>query len=176
MIRTKPHKTSQSPAYKPLSPEQENAIDLLILGKPDREVAELAGVTRETVWHWRHEHSVFMATLERRRAEVWRQPQERLRSLLSKAVENLAAAVEEGDRKASIEVLKAVGLYGDGTMNAIHEQDPEKLIRRQAEAQVDREGVPKNALLAMAESLDTAAYRTRLAEVEAELRRVYLDE
>ena len=71
-----------------------------------------------------------------RRAEVWRQPQERLQSLLSKAVENLAAAVEEGDLKASIEVLKAVGMYGDGTMNAIHEQDPEKLIRQQAESQV----------------------------------------
>jgi hypothetical protein len=32
MVGTKPHKTSLSPAYKPLSPEQENAIDLLILG------------------------------------------------------------------------------------------------------------------------------------------------
>jgi hypothetical protein len=40
-----------------------------------------------------------MAELERRRAEVWRQAQERLRSLLSKAVENLAA-VGEGDLKA----------------------------------------------------------------------------
>jgi hypothetical protein len=176
MARTKPYKTSQLPACKPLSPEQENAIDLLILGKPDREVAELAGVARETVWHWRHEHPVFMAALERRRAEVWRQPQERLRSLLSKAVDNLGHAVESGDLKASIELLKAVGMYGDGTMNAIHEQDPEILIRQQAEAQVDREGVPKNTLLAMAESLDTAAYRTRLAEVEAEIRRAYLEE
>jgi hypothetical protein len=40
MVRTKPHKTSQSPAYKRLSLEQENAVDLLILGKSDREVAE----------------------------------------------------------------------------------------------------------------------------------------
>ena len=90
-------------------------------------------------------------------------------------MENLAAAVEEGDLKTSIELLKAVGTYGDGTMNAIHEQDPEKLIRQQAEAQVDREGVPRNTLLAMVENLDTAAYRTRLAEVEAEFRRAYLD-
>jgi sulfur relay (sulfurtransferase) DsrF/TusC family protein len=110
-----------------------------------------------------------------RRAEVWRQPQERLRSLLSKAVENLAAAVEEGDLKASIEVLKAVGMYGEGTMNAIHEQDPEKLIRRQAEVQVDREGLPRNTLLAMAETLDNAAWRHRLAEVEAEIRTLYLN-
>ena len=112
-----------------------------------------------------------------RRAEVWRQPQERLPSLLSKAAENLAAAVDEGDLRASIDVLKAVGLYGDGRMNAIFEQDPEQLIRQQAESQVDREGVPRNALLAaMAENLDNAAWRHRLAEVEAEIRRAYLDE
>jgi hypothetical protein len=61
-------------------------------------------------------------------------------------------------------------------MNTIFEQDPEKLIRQQAEAQLDREGTPKNALTAMLENLDTAAYRTRLAEVEAEIRRAYLDE
>jgi hypothetical protein len=167
-------KSQQKPAFKPLSIEMENAIDYLILGKSDRETAEAVGVNRMTIWGWRHEHPLFMATLERRRAEVWRQPQERLRSLLHKAVENLAAAVEDGDLKASVEVLKAVGMYGDGTMNVIFEQDPEKLIRQQAVAQVDREGVPKNALLAMAENLDTAAYRTRLAEVEAEIRRAYL--
>jgi hypothetical protein len=67
-------------------------------------------------------------------------------------------------------------MYGNGTMNVIGERDPEKLIRRQAEAQVDREGVPSNALLAMVENLDTAAYRARLAEVEAEIRRHHLDE
>ena len=111
-----------------------------------------------------------------RRAEVWRQPQERLRSLLSKAVENLAAASRKATSKPRSRCLKAVGMYGDGTMNAIHEQDPEKLIRQQAEAQVDREGVPRNTLLAMAEHLDNAAWRHRLAEVEAEIRRTYLDE
>ena len=115
-----------------------------------------------------------MAELGRRRAEVWRQPQERLRSLLSRAVENLAAAVEEGSLRASVEVLKAVRMYGDGTMNTIFGQDPEKLIRHQAAAQVDREGVPRNALLAMAETLDNAAWRHRLEEVEAEMRRAYL--
>jgi hypothetical protein len=72
-------------------------------------------------------------------------------------------------------VLKAVGMYGEGTMDAIHEQDPEQLIRQQAESQVDRESVPRNAILAMAENLDNAAWRHRLAEVEAEIRRAYLD-
>lgn len=36
-----------SPAPQ-LTPEQLNAIDLLILGKTDREVSELVGVRRET--------------------------------------------------------------------------------------------------------------------------------
>jgi hypothetical protein len=49
-------------------------------------------------------------------------------------------------------------------------------VRQQAVAQLEREGTPKNALAAMVENLDTAAYRTRLAEVEAEIRRAYLDE
>jgi hypothetical protein len=171
-----PNKGQQKPTFKPLTVEQQNAIDLLILGKSDKETAEAVSVNRTTIWEWRTTHPLFRVSLERRRAEVWRQPQERLRSLLSKAVENLGQAVESGDLKASIELLKAVGMYGDGTMNAIGEQDPEKLIRQQAEAQVDGEGVPKNALLAMAEHLDTAAYRTRLAEVEAEIRRAYLYE
>jgi hypothetical protein len=42
--------------------------------------------------------------------------------------------------------------------------------------QVDREGVPRNTLLAMTEHLDTAAWRHRLEEVEAEIRRTYLDD
>ena len=171
-----PSKFQQKLTFKPLSIEQQNAIDLLILGKSDKEVAEAVSVNRSTIWEWRTAHPLFMATLERQRAEVWRRPQERLKSLLSKAVENLAAAVEEGDLKASIEVLKAVGMYGDGTMNTIFEQDPETLIRQQAVAQLEREGTPKNALAAMVENLDTAAYRARLAEVEADIRRAYLDE
>jgi hypothetical protein len=49
-------------------------------------------------------------------------------------------------------------------------------VRQQAVAQLEREGTPRNALAAMIEDLDTVAYRTRLAEVEAEIRRQYLDE
>ena len=124
MARPTSDKTPQKPTFKPLSIEQENAIDLLIAGHTDQQVADAVGKDRTTIWGWRHEHPLFMATLARRRAEVWRVPQEKLRGLLSKAVVNLAAAVEAGDLKASIEVLKAVGMYGDGTMNAIGEQDP----------------------------------------------------
>jgi hypothetical protein len=148
----------------------------VILGKPAREVAEAVGVTRETSWHWPHEHPVFAATLERRRAEIWRQPQERLRSLCSKGADSLAAAVEDGELKASHEVLRAGALDGDGTMNAISEQDPEVILRQRAAAQLQPAAVSRSALLARAGPLDTAAQRTRLAEVGAACRRTSLDE
>jgi len=43
-----------------LTPEQLNAIDLLILGKTDREVAEIVGVRRETITKW-HKNPFFSA-------------------------------------------------------------------------------------------------------------------
>jgi hypothetical protein len=97
------HKTPQKPTFKPkpLSVTQLNAIDALVFGKTDQETADLVGVSRETVWGWRHEHPVFMACLQERRAEVWRVPQERLRSLMAKAVENIAGLVETGDYSGS---------------------------------------------------------------------------
>ena len=41
-----------------------------------------------------------MSTLERRRAEVWGTTGKRLRSLMAKAVDNLAEAVESGRRES----------------------------------------------------------------------------
>jgi hypothetical protein len=175
--RSNDYKIQQKPTFRPLSIAQENAIDLLITGATDGDVAAGVGVDRVTVWQWRHDHPVFMATLQRRRAEVWRQPQERFRSLLSKAVENLASAVASGDLKASIEVLKAVGMYGNGSMNAIGEQDPVQVIEAQAQARVKAEGVseyPTHDMLI--EMTQNPAYRRRLDEVKAALAAEYLEQ
>jgi hypothetical protein len=96
---------------------------------------------------------------------------------MGKAVANLAAAVEGGDLKASIEILKAVGMYGDGTMNAIHKQDPDVIVRQQVEAELKRKGISENTYVDQLIDLSrNPAYRQRLAEVEAEIRRAYLDE
>jgi hypothetical protein len=173
---TKPDTSRQVPRWKPLSPAQEAAITLYLAGRSDAEVAAAVGVTRQTCNEWRHQHVVFRAELEKRRADLWRSSAERLRSGITQAIENLLGAVEAGDLKASLALLKAVDLYGDSAINPIQALDPETLIRQQAEAQVDREGVPRNTLLAMAEHLDNAAWRQRLAEVEAELRRLYVED
>jgi hypothetical protein len=111
----KAHNSQQNPTRfkpKPLSIEQENAIDLLLMGKSDREVAEVVGVSRWAVQGWRTAHPLFAATLAQRREEVFGAAVNRLRSLLCRALENIAGAIDGGDVKASFELVKATGVYG----------------------------------------------------------------
>jgi hypothetical protein len=169
------YKIQQKPTFRPLSIAQENAIDLLITGATDGDVAAAVGVDRVTVWQWRHDHPLFMATLQQRRAEVWRAPQEQLRALMRRAAENITAAIEGGDLKASIELLKITGMYGDGRGNAIGEQDPERLLKQQVDAQILRENIPRDEHDMLLRSLETNRYRQRLEEIEAELRERYCE-
>jgi hypothetical protein len=171
------HNSPRTATFRPkaLTPAQENAIELFLAGKGDTEVARTLGIARETAWSWRREHPIFMATLQRRRAEVWGTAGERLRSLMARAVENIAGLVEVGDYEASVELLKITGLYR-GVVNGIGEQDPEKILKSQAEAQVRREGIPQNELEALGRLHDNPLYHRRLAEVEAELRAEYGDD
>jgi DNA-binding CsgD family transcriptional regulator len=96
----------------PLTPEQLSAIDLLIQGKSDQEVADTIGKARETVWRWKNNVPFFMATLEARRQEVFGVAVQRLRNLLDKAIDNIAKDIEDGDVKSSFELVKATGLHG----------------------------------------------------------------
>jgi hypothetical protein len=171
MHRTKSDNSGQPRRWKPLSQAQENVLLLLLQGKSDGEVAADPGVdvTRQTIWHWRHRNPMFMAALERRRGEVYRQAQERLRSLLRKAVENVATLVESGDFDASIHVLKAVGMYGNGTMNAIRGQDPAQHFDAEVERRLDAEKVLDefDEMTTMMNANSTRGRRR--AEIEAEL-------
>jgi hypothetical protein len=110
--KTSQYATPGSFQPDPLTPEQLNAIDLLIQGKSDQEVADIIGKARETVGRWKTRVPFFMATLESRRQEVFGVALQRLRNLLSKAIDNIAKDIEEGDVKSSFELVKATGLHG----------------------------------------------------------------
>lgn len=99
-----------------LTPEQLNAIDLLIFGKTDREVAEAVGVRRETITKW-HKNPFFSAELSIRREDLWVDAKLRLKSLVHEAVNVLIRGLSSTDEKvaitAAVHVLKTVGLYGE---------------------------------------------------------------
>ena len=117
-----------------LTPEQLNAIDLLILGKTDREVAEAVGVRRETVTKW-HKNPFFSAELSIRREELWVDAKLRLKSLAHEAVSVLTRGLSSTDEKvaitAAVHVLKTVGLYGEVKQD-FGPDTPEETVWRQA--------------------------------------------
>ena len=77
-------------APDPLQDRQRLALELILLGKPDTHVARVVGVNRRTLGRWRHEDPVFAGELHRRRKERWEGTADRIRELLSPAVEVLA--------------------------------------------------------------------------------------
>lgn len=99
-----------------LEPEQELAIASLIQGATDAEAAEAAGVTRQTVNAWRNHNPAFVAELNGRRQEVWTGNADRIRQLIGKALDVLAADLDANNvrlrQAAAVHVLRAAGLYG----------------------------------------------------------------
>jgi hypothetical protein len=158
---------------KPLTPEMENAIDLLVTGKPDREVAEAVGVSRQTIAQWRR-NPVFMAELNRRRQALWADGHERLRHMLMTAIDRLQTAVDTGDLQP-MELLKIVGLF-EAVGAPKGDINPHAVVQQQAAAQVAAEGIPKHDMDHLVKLTENPRYHERLAEVEAEIRRAYLDE
>ena len=96
---------------------QEKAIQLLMTGGSDQAVADELDMARQTVNNWRHNDAAFAARFNAERQALWSTHREKLRSLVSQAVdvlaEDMAATLEPKLRQsAAIHVLKAVGLYG----------------------------------------------------------------
>jgi plasmid maintenance system antidote protein VapI len=72
-----------------LTAQQFQAIELVLLGKKDREVAEAVGVSRRTIIRWRLEDADFIAELHRRRRELCDGSADRLRRLLDPSIDVL---------------------------------------------------------------------------------------
>ena len=96
---------------------QEKAIQLLMTGLSDQAVADELDMAGQTVNNWRHNDAAFAARFNAERQALWSTHREKLRSLVSQAVdvlaEDMAATLEPKLRQsAAIHVLKAVSLYG----------------------------------------------------------------
>lgn len=92
-----------------------NAVELLILGKADREVAEQVGVTRQTVSGWRLHDPFFQAELNRQRSQLFGAAIDRLRNLVPKALDVIERELEgPNGYKAAFEVLRLAGIDRTG--------------------------------------------------------------
>ncbi len=150
MTVTKSNKSSQTLEDSPLSVEQLNAIDVLVQGRTDQETAETVGVARETVTRWRNDNPHFTAELNRQRRLIWGDSHDRLRALASKAVDTLETSLDEGDSRVAVEVLKAIGLYGQ-VQPPTGPEDAELVrwaeAREWAELEISRKGPSSDPLM-----------------------------
>lgn len=117
-----------------LTPEQLNAIDLLIFGKTDKEVAETLGIGRNTISKW-YKNAFFIAELNLRREALWKDSKARLKSLVHEAVNVLTNGLHSSDEKiaitSAVHILKTVGLYGEVKQD-FGPTSPEEAVWKQA--------------------------------------------
>lgn len=129
--------TKSKQTYQPadLSIEQLNAIDMLITGKSDAEVAQAVGVARQTVNTWRNKQPEFIAELNSRRKDVWQAQEQRLAVLVRQAVDVLEQAMSSDNEqtriKAAAHVLKAAGLYGQ-SLEPVEPDTVAAVVQKQA--------------------------------------------
>ena len=91
-----------------LSLKQHNAIELLLLGKTDLEVAQLIGVGSETILRWRNQEPEFTRAMNALRAAVWEDSVARLSNLLAKSLDVVEAAITRGDEMVAIAFLQGL--------------------------------------------------------------------
>ena len=141
-MTTKPDKIRQ------LSQEQQNAIEHLLQGRSDRATAEAVGVSRQTVWEWRNKNPVFIAELNRGRAELWGEAKERLRALANRALDVVELQLGSDDPKASLAaakyVLQGTRLLGDTNLPVGGPTTPEGVIMAELRSEARKELESKN--------------------------------
>ena len=93
-----------------LSEKQYLAIDLILQGLTDEEVASQIGVARQTVNKWKNKNTEFIIELNRRRQEIHDAAKDKLIRLASKAIDTLEQEVEKRNWKVALEILKMAGL------------------------------------------------------------------
>jgi hypothetical protein len=96
-------KAAANDSLTTVSDSQSLAIDCLATGGMTIEAAEAARVTRQTVSKWRNHHAGFQAELNRRRAELNEERQDRIRDIDGQALDVIREAVADGNLTASLE-------------------------------------------------------------------------
>lgn len=126
---------SPTPKPVPLTVTQLSAVDLLAGGKNDSETAEALNIHRVTVTRWRNYSPEFRAALAERRKAIWGTAADKLRVLVPKALDTLAAELEHGADK--VQVALAVLKLAGGTIAVVPNDptDPDEYIREAVKAE-----------------------------------------
>ena len=91
-----------------LSLKQHYAMELLLIGKSDAEIAALIGVDSEIIGQWQNQDAEFVVAINALRAAAWEDSVARLKRLMSHALDVVEEAVTR-DEMVAISFLQALG-------------------------------------------------------------------
>ena len=91
-----------------LSLKQHYAMELLLVGKSDAEIAALIGVDSEIIGQWQTKDAEFVVAINALRAAAWEDSVVRLKRLMSHALDVVEEAVTR-DEMVAISFLQALG-------------------------------------------------------------------
>ena len=115
-----------------LNDKQLQAIDLILIGNTDDQVAKYVGVNRSTVNQWKNHNPYFKAELNRRRKEIWEATLDKRRHLTLKALDTAEMLIEQGNERIILEFIKMAGLNKQDLSN-IEEDNAEEIIMKEKE-------------------------------------------
>lgn len=116
-----------------LSPKQHQAIEQLLQGQSITAVARQINVDRSTIYRWQDD-VYFEAECNKKARELRDASKARLVQLAEKSLAVIGDALDAGDAKTALAVLKGIG-YLPGTIAPIGSTDPEQLENEQVIAQ-----------------------------------------
>lgn len=107
--------------------DQRAALELLLTGKSITETARLTGVGRTTLYRWMKHDPVFQATYKQWHDQLQESCQSRLLALTDKATDAVEKALEAGDVRSALQLLKGMGMI---RQRVIGPTEPEEAKKR----------------------------------------------
>jgi hypothetical protein len=117
-----------------LPPEQTAALELLLAGRTVVEAAQATGVNRKTIHRWLKNDPAFQAAYNEWQEQMKETCRSRLLVLTDKATAAVEKALENGDAKSAMQLLKEIGLLAPMAARPTDEQE----VRKAAELAAKR--------------------------------------
>lgn len=88
--------------------KKEKALEFILQGWKETDIAEKLGVSRMTLYRWRKYDEYFIEALDERRSMMIEQATNGILELTGKAIEAIRRALTEGDLKTQLQAAKLV--------------------------------------------------------------------
>jgi AcrR family transcriptional regulator len=93
-----------------LGADQQTALECLLMGKSIAETARSAGVSRVAIYRWLKRDAAFQAAYNQWHDQLQESCRSRLQALTDKATDALEKALEAGDARTAMQLLKGMGM------------------------------------------------------------------